>query len=126
MTLPGNPKPIKKRHFLSKKSILRTIDGMQYNKLNTLHWHITDSETFPILLETLPDIGIYGSYSKNSIYTISDFKEIINYALKRGVKIIPEIDSPGHSYSWSLSPNLQKISLLCDGKFNGQLDPSLP
>ena len=42
------------RHFLPKSVILRTLDAMQYNKMNVMHWHITDDESFPLQLETFP------------------------------------------------------------------------
>lgn len=39
------------RHFLSVKTLERTIDSMMMNKLNVMHWHITDDESFPWLLK---------------------------------------------------------------------------
>jgi len=44
------------RNFLEKSSILRTLDAMMYNKLSVLHWHITDDESFPIELPSIPEM----------------------------------------------------------------------
>lgn len=52
------------RHFLSVDTILKTIDSMLFNKLNVLHWHITDHESFPFPLRSFPNITKYGAYSK--------------------------------------------------------------
>ena len=79
---------------------------MMYNKLNVFHWHITDSDSFPLELQSYPEITQFGAFSAEEVYSIADVAEIVNYAMIRGVRIIPEVDSPGHSHSWSLSPNL--------------------
>ena len=42
------------RHFLPTKLILETIDAMMYNKLNILHWHIVDEDSFPLILDSHP------------------------------------------------------------------------
>jgi hexosaminidase len=39
------------RHFLSVDTIKKTIDSMMFNKLNVLHWHITDDQSFPLELD---------------------------------------------------------------------------
>ena len=44
------------RHFISKAAIIRTLDAMMFNKLNVLHWHITDDESFPLELKSYPEI----------------------------------------------------------------------
>jgi hexosaminidase len=42
------------RHFLPKKDILRTVDGMALARLNVLHWHLADDESFPIEVRAVP------------------------------------------------------------------------
>ncbi len=42
---------------------------MMYNKLNVMHWHISDAESFPLLLNTYPDITMHGAYTPTEIYT---------------------------------------------------------
>lgn len=51
------------RHFLSLDSILRTIKALQFNKLNVLHIHFTDSESFPVEIPEIPELSKYGAYS---------------------------------------------------------------
>ena len=46
----------------------------------------------------------YGAFSPEETYTIKDAKEVVRYAMVRGIRVVPEIDSPGHAYSWSLAP----------------------
>ena len=62
--------------------------------------------------------GRWGAYSSNKVYSIKDIKEIVQYAKIRGIKILPEIGSPGHVYSgWKFVekkyPDLGKL-VLCD------------
>ncbi|XP_003249914.1 chitooligosaccharidolytic beta-N-acetylglucosaminidase [Apis mellifera] len=84
------------RNFIDKATILRTIDGMAMSKLNTLHWHITDSHSFPYVSKTWPNFSKFGSYSPEKIYDENDVKEIIEYGLIRGIRILPEFDAPAH------------------------------
>ena len=60
------------RHFLSMDTILDTIDTMLYNKLNVLHWHITDTESFPFPLHSFPDITKDGTFSAKRRYSFED------------------------------------------------------
>ena len=52
------------RHFLPVQLIHETIDAMMYNKLNILHWHIVDEDSFPLVLDSHPEIAEYASFSK--------------------------------------------------------------
>ena len=45
------------RHFLPVASILRTLDAMAFSKLNVLHWHLVDRESFPLQLESVPELA---------------------------------------------------------------------
>lgn len=44
------------RHYLSVNTILKTIDSLMMNKMNILHWHIVDDESFPLYLKSSPEI----------------------------------------------------------------------
>ncbi|KAF3026311.1 hypothetical protein E8E12_000279, partial [Didymella heteroderae] len=81
------------RNFISKKKILEQIDGMALSKLNVLHWHIVDSQSWPLETSAYPEMTI-DAYSSNEVYSQATVKDVINYAAARGVRIIPEIDMP--------------------------------
>lgn len=114
------------RHFLGVAAIKRLIESMPLSKLNILHWHLVDDESFPIKLGSHPELSQYGKYSNKQIYTTDDVKELIKVGDLNGVKIIPEIDSPAHVRSWGLSPQWKSISIKCAGGtgYNGQFDVS--
>lgn len=84
------------RNFVDKSKILQTIDGMAMSKLNTLHWHIVDSQSFPYVSRTWPKFSMFGRYAPNKIYDQKDIKEILEYGLVRGVRVLPEFDAPAH------------------------------
>lgn len=52
------------RHYLPVRIILETIDGMMYNKMNVLHWHITDDDSFPLVLESHPELAQSGAFNQ--------------------------------------------------------------
>lgn len=64
---------------------------MPLSKLNILHWHMMDDESFPVKLDLHPELAQAGSFSSSKIYTTDDIKSLISLASKNGVKIIPEI-----------------------------------
>lgn len=45
-------------------------------KLNTFHWHITDSQSFPLVLESHPDLSKLGAYSPHKVYTPQDIADV--------------------------------------------------
>lgn len=94
------------RHYLPVDVIKQIIDSMSYAKLNVLHWHIVDEESFPLETPTYPNLW-KGAYSKWERYTVEDAYDIVNFARNRGIHVMPEIDVPGHAESWGVGyPNL--------------------
>lgn len=69
--------------------------AMGANKMNVFHWHITDSHSFPLVIPSEPELSAKGSYGSEMVYTPDDVKEIVEFGLSHGVRVVPEIDSPG-------------------------------
>lgn len=53
-----------------------SLDGMAMAKLNVFHWHMTDSQSFPLVLKSHPDLSAYGAYSPDKVYTIKDIVDV--------------------------------------------------
>ncbi|KAI0049438.1 glycoside hydrolase family 20 protein [Auriscalpium vulgare] len=85
------------RNFFPVPDILRTLDAMSWVKMSTLHWHISDSQSFPLEVPGFMEISEKGAYSKSSVYTPIDVQNVVDYAGSRGIDILVEIDTPGHS-----------------------------
>jgi len=105
------------RNYVDKETILRTIDGMAMSKLNTFHWHITDSQSFPYVSKTWPKFAKYGSYTSTKIYTSEMIKEIIDYALIRGIRVLPEFDAPAHvgeGWQWVGHASFIIYEIMCE------------
>ena len=103
------------RHFFGKAAVKRTLDLMAFHKLNVLHWHLTDSQGWRFPVASHPELtteaakrpyssnqkdladkfedGTYGPFA----YSDADVREIVAYAAARHIRVIPEIDFPGHS-----------------------------
>ncbi|GMP22315.1 hypothetical protein CsSME_00000388 [Camellia sinensis var. sinensis] len=79
--------------------IKKVIDSMAYTKLNVLHWHIVDSQSFPLEIPSYPKLW-FGAYSISERYAMADAAEIVSYAQRRGINVLAEIDVPGHALSW--------------------------
>ncbi|RMD42199.1 hypothetical protein DV735_g2930, partial [Chaetothyriales sp. CBS 134920] len=84
------------RNFLSVKKIYEQLDGMALSKLNVLHWHLVDSQSWAVQLNSYPEMTL-DAYSPAKQYSQQDVSAVVAYARARGVRVIPEIDMPGHS-----------------------------
>ena len=124
------------RNFFSVKSIMNLVKAMSFSKMNTLHWHITDTHSFPIEIKSVPEMSRYGAYSDRKVYSHEDIKKIIDYATLRGVRVLPEFDQPAHcgnGWQWGEKKGLGKLAVCvnkepwgsyCSEPPCGQLNPT--
>ncbi|KAF1919382.1 glycoside hydrolase superfamily [Ampelomyces quisqualis] len=95
------------RNWFPVSDIKRQIDALAFNKMNHLHLHITDSQSWPLEIPALPELAAKGAYRPDLVYTPNDFKELQRHAAIQGVEMITEIDMPGHTSSiWYSFPDL--------------------
>lgn len=102
------------RHFFPVSFIKKYIDYLATYKFNTFHWHLTDDQGWRIEIKKYPLLTQVGGYRNGTIigrypgkgndgiryggfYTQEEIKDIVGYAAKRHITIIPEIEMPGHA-----------------------------
>ena len=115
------------RHFMPMDVIKRNIDGMAAVKLNVLHLHLSDDQGFRLESKSLP--RLHQLASDGLYFKQEEIREIINYASRRGIRVVPEFDMPGHATSWIVAyPELASGDTLYSlergwGIFNPTLNP---
>ncbi|MEV0575779.1 beta-N-acetylhexosaminidase [Streptomyces sp. NPDC050392] len=102
------------RHFLPKADVLRYLDLLAAHKLNVFHFHLTDDQGWRVEIKRYPrltEVGAWRSRTKyghraselwdetphGGYYTQDDIREIVAYAAEQHIRVVPEIDIPGHS-----------------------------
>lgn len=102
------------RHFFPVSFVKRYIDLLALYKMNTFHWHLTEDQGWRIEIKKYPKLTTVGAYRNGTMigkysnqlydslryggfYTQEEIKEVVAYAQKRHVTIVPEIEMPGHS-----------------------------
>ena len=86
------------RHWLPEEVLKRNIDAMAAVKLNVLHFHLTDDQGFRLECRTYPKLHELGS--DGHYFTPAQIAELVAYARDRGIRIVPELEMPGHSTTW--------------------------
>ncbi|KAK2724945.1 chitooligosaccharidolytic beta-N-acetylglucosaminidase-like [Artemia franciscana] len=106
------------RNYLPLPALKRIIDGLSYNKLNVFHWHITDTNAYPLVSSRVPQLTLYGAYTSSHVYSPDDIRELVRYAQARGVRVLPEFDAPSHvGNGWQWGPNYNLGNMvLCANK----------
>lgn len=97
---------------------------MVYNKLNVFHWHIVDDHSFPYESKIFPELSEQGAFKKDLVYSQNDIQSVIEYARLRGIRVVAEFDTPGHTRSWGISH--PEILTSCGGEYEGKLGPINP
>ena len=82
------------RHYLPLSLLKQFMDSMLMNKMNVFHWHIVDDQSFPLHFERFPELAAKGAYSSNHVFMPQDVKSLIEYGRRRGIRVIPEFDTP--------------------------------
>tara|TARA_R110000868_G_scaffold280326_3_gene540423 strand:- start:40410 stop:42029 length:1620 start_codon:yes stop_codon:yes gene_type:complete len=96
------------RHFFSVEDVKKYIDLLAYYKINTLHLHLTDDQGWRIEIKSWPKLTEIGASTEvgggpGGFYTQEDYKELVSYAAKNFITIVPEVDMPGHTNAASVA-----------------------
>ena len=91
------------RHFMTVENVKKEIDIMSMFKVNTMHFHLTEDQGWRIEIKKYPKLTSIGGFRKEGdgsiyggYYTQEEIKDIVDYAAKRYITVIPEVDIPGH------------------------------
>ena len=111
------------RSFINSDTLKRVLDGMAFLKLNVLHLHLSDDQGFRFSSQAFPGLASSECYSQ------SELEGLVTYAGDLGIRIIPELDVPGHVTSWLVNYPQWGFSELSEpsGRFGVHkacLDPS--
>lgn len=96
------------RYFFSVEEVLKQIDYLALYKFNTLHLHLNDDQGWRVEIKAFPKLTEIGSIRRRTLfrlkehkgyYTQDDLRKIVDYAHSKGIRVIPEIDVPGHFQS---------------------------
>jgi len=116
------------RNFYSLDSILRIVRALGMAKMNVLHWHFVDDQSFGIRFESVPELAESAhpeDTSNTKVYSVADVKKVIELGRQWGVRIIPELDLPGHTGGWNrvkgMLPNCPTFS--CGSAYGLTLHP---
>ncbi|MBI9040767.1 family 20 glycosylhydrolase [Lutibacter sp.] len=113
------------RHFHPVDVLKRNLDVMASVKMNVFHWHLTDDQGFRIESKTHPKLHQLGS--DGLYYTQEQIKEVVQYASDRGIRVVPEVDVPGHATAiLTAYPEIgSKDTTYSIERFSGIFDPTL-
>jgi hexosaminidase len=86
------------RHFLPVSVLLDHLEAMSAAKLNVFHWHLTDLQSWPLDLKSLP-LATKAAWGNSAVYSSADIASVVDAARRRGIRVIPELDMPAVHFS---------------------------
>lgn len=89
------------RNPIPPSDVLRVIDTMATTKLNRLHIHAADAQSWPLDIPSLPELALYGAYDPSQIWTVNDLRQVQHHGRLQGIEVFVEVDLPGHTTSIS-------------------------
>jgi hexosaminidase len=102
------------RHFFSLSDVKTYIDTLAYYKLNVLHLGLSNDQGWRLMIDSWPNLATHGGSTQvgggpGGYYTQAEYAELVAYAQRRFITIVPEIDVPGHTNAALASyPELNK------------------
>ena len=106
------------RHFFDITFIKTYIDMIAFHKMNVFHWHLTDDNGWRIEIKKYPGLTDKSAWrvdrrhepwkewspikpnekaTYGGFYTQDEIREVVQYAAKKNILVIPEIEMPGHT-----------------------------
>lgn len=116
------------RNRISPRKVIQILDAMSLSRMNRLHLHAWDSQSWPIEIPALPELAAKGAYDQAQLWTVADLEEVQRYGTRCGIQVYLEADMPGHTASIHhaypelvVAYNLQPWSKWCLEAPSGQL-----
>ncbi len=105
------------RHFQTIDELKQIVDAMALHKMNVLHWHLTDDQSWRLEIKKYPKLTSVGAWRVpagaapaadmdpatgkprlyGGFYTQEQARELVAYAAERHITVVPEIEMPGHA-----------------------------
>jgi hexosaminidase len=130
------------RSFRTVKEMKKIIDLMALYKLNVLHFHLTDDEGWRIEIPALPELTEIGAFrghplkgsetllpslgsgpfpepglsNGSGFYSQKEYIDLLHYAAERKIRVIPELDFPGHARAAIQAMEVRSKRLLAEGR----------
>lgn len=131
------------RNFQTKETILRLLDLLSFYKINRFLFYTTEDEGWRLEIKDLPELTTVGAQREHTsgketpvlhpaygsgpfakaegkyghgYYTREDFIEILKYANERHIKVIPELNFPGHARAAIKAMEARYERLMKEGK----------
>ena len=98
------------RHFFPAEYVKKLIDAASLYHLSVFHWHLTEDQGWRIEIKKYPELTEKGSWAfthtspafegDHQYYTQDEIRDIVDYAAKRFITVVPELEMPGHASAW--------------------------